>query len=824
MAEMEDGPTRRRDGVEAPGGEGGEGAGGARERGPEAYTPWLSRFVAAALLLWIVSAAVAGYASAWLTASLARGTAGALPPVCGPLPGLVVGGLVVFPAAALWRWWQDGPATAGYRRIFGLWALAGLYAMILAPAKVPGPLAAPLGWLLQIGLSLTFAVVLLVVRGRAREGVAESGAVTTKVGGALWVLALALLAALPWVVRGTLGSPLDTALALGGGLAVGVAAGVLLGRFGPSGDEGAGPAARLGYAAVVAGALLVVGGSAGFGGLELLLMPLLAALGPAAVAVRSDRRWQAPTLLVGVTAAAVMAFVDPREVATLLSFGLFEMAVLLAPTLAAAIALALFGGLLLLAVRWGVQPAGTIVWRRGGAFAAATLVLLTVVAYIFAGRPGFYGEELFVILEEQAVLEGVEGLEESDVVARRALVYDALVAHANASQADLRRVLERARVPHRPYYLVNGLAVEGGPLLRLWLASRPEVARVLHNPTLRPLLPEQATAPDRTPPAAPPWNLEAIGAPRVWAELGVRGAGVVVGESDSGVQWDHPELIDGYRGGPGDHDFNWFDPWLGTAAPVDYSGHGTHTLGTVLGESVGVAPDATWYGCANLARNLGNTALYLDCMQFMLAPFPQGGDPFTDGEPALGANVLNNSWGCPPLEGCDALVLRPAVAALRAAGTFVVVSAGNDGPECGSLNAPPAIYDEVVSVGAVTPEGDLVFFSSRGPAPEDVGGLTKPDLVAPGTEILSAFPGDSYEQLEGTSMAGPHVAGVVALMWSANPALIGDVGTTEAILFETARVEETEFLLCDSEESLPLNTVGYGLVDAYGAVQAALNR
>ena len=88
----------------------------------------------------------------------------------------------------------------------------------------------------------------------------------------------------------------------------------------------------------------------------------------------------------------------------------------------------------------------------------------------------------------------------------------------------------------------------------------------------------------------------------------------------------------------------------------------------------------------NLGRNLGNPAYYLDCMQFMLAPYPQRGNPLTDGDPARAAHVLNNSWGCPPIEGCDAAALGPAVRALRAAGIFVVASAGNEGPRCGSVS------------------------------------------------------------------------------------------------------------------------------------------
>ena len=196
------------------------------------------------------------------------------------------------------------------------------------------------------------------------------------------------------------------------------------------------------------------------------------------------------------------------------------------------------------------------------------------------------------------------------------------------------------------------------------------------------------------------------------------------------------------------------------------------------------------------------------------------------------------------------------MAALEQAGVFVVVSTGNDGPLCGSVHTPLAIYEDVLSVGAVDVAGDLASFSSTGPVMVDGSGRTKPDLLAPGVDVMSALPGSSYGLLSGTSMAGPHVAGTVALMWSANPALRGDVERTRQILQETARpftgrlegslavedapvaddvmsrtmplagllgVDEQQSCLAQTDlRVVPNNVVGYGLVDAYAAVQAAL--
>jgi subtilisin family serine protease len=187
--------------------------------------------------------------------------------------------------------------------------------------------------------------------------------------------------------------------------------------------------------------------------------------------------------------------------------------------------------------------------------------------------------------------------------------------------------------------------------------------------------------------------------------------------------------------------------------------------------------------------------------------------------------VLNNSWGCPELEGCDAGSLGNAVRALRAAGIFVVASAGNNGPRCGSVAEPIALFDAAFSVGAVNEFGELAAFSSRGPVTEDGSNRLKPDLAAPGVGVLSSLPGSTYGANQGTSMAGPHVAGTVALLWQANPGLVGDIDRTEQILYQTARPFTATFSAtggdCD-QGPVPNNGVGYGLLDTYAAVSMAL--
>jgi subtilisin family serine protease len=372
------------------------------------------------------------------------------------------------------------------------------------------------------------------------------------------------------------------------------------------------------------------------------------------------------------------------------------------------------------------------------------------------------------------------------------------------------------------------MEVRGGTLIRLYLMTRPEVDRVIPSPRLRPAQPVEslaipsfaANAPDEV-----QWNISMIGANKVWDEFGVRGEGIVIGQSDSGADVDHPELQSSYRGNTEGDDYNWFDPWNGMTSPYDEGGHGTHTLGTILGQNgIGVAPGAEWIACSNLTRNLANPALYLDCMQFMLAPFPLDGDPFTDGDPTLAADVLNNSWGCPELEGCDPNALLHAANNLRDAGIFVVASAGNDGPNCSTINAPLSLYDSVFSVGAVNQFGNMAEFSSRGPVIADDSGRMKPDISAPGVDIFSALPGGNYGYVSGTSMAGPHIAGVVALLWSADPNLIGDIDRTEQIIIDTAQPYTGSTSLGCFDGDLPNAAYGYGVVDVYAAVKEALGK
>ncbi|MEO6061509.1 MAG: S8 family serine peptidase, partial [Thermoflexales bacterium] len=569
--------------------------------------------------------------------------------------------------------------------------------------------------------------------------------------------------------------------------------------------------------AVIGVALMAVGSGAGFDGGQILLMLPLWAIGVTAAGLYRLGGVRAMAAFVWPVIALPLALVDPDEL-TLLLGGHDVLSFMPAAIVAASLSALALSTFVLIARRRLTPPTLPI------AIALAALVALGMFSiYALAGKPGLYGERLFVILKDQADLRPTTAIVDRDT--RMKAVYDTLTVHAERTQAPLRRTLTQLGIAHTPYYLVNAIEVDGGLPLKVFLLAQPEVARVLDSPHLRPL---PASAPaevgDEPAPLIPQWNLTSIGAERAWNELRITGSGIVVGQSDSGVDVAHPALRDGYRGRGGSDDYNWLDPWNHSPSPVDVGGHGTHTLGSIVGRAAGrnaptgVAPDAEWFGCVNLARNLANPALYLDCLQFMLAPWPRAGDPLKDGNPRLGAHVINNSWGCPPLEGCDAQALEPAVNALRAAGVFVVASAGNAGPGCETIKDPIALYDASFSVAAVNSRGEIADFSSRGPVRVDGSGRIKPDIAAPGVGVLSTLPGGTYGSESGTSMAGPHIAGVVVLMWSAQPKLIGNIDATERILRETARPAGATAPTCGGTTA---NVLGAGIVDAYAAVKAA---
>jgi subtilisin family serine protease len=221
-------------------------------------------------------------------------------------------------------------------------------------------------------------------------------------------------------------------------------------------------------------------------------------------------------------------------------------------------------------------------------------------------------------------------------------------------------------------------------------------------------------------------------------------------------------------------------------------------------------------------RGFGTPASYIECFEFFLAPYPVGGTP-AEGEPTLAPHVVNNSWACPPGEGCTpelTALMEESVQALRQAGIVIVASAGNYGDGCASIQYPPAIYPSSLSVGNFDHRTDQVAAtSSRGPVTYNGQTYTGPDIAAPGVSIYSSTRGGSYGSLTGTSMSAPHVAGAVALLLSAAPGFSGQVDAIEAMLYRTAQpMTTTEECGGDGLDQVPNNTWGWGIVDAFFAV------
>lgn len=442
---------------------------------------------------------------------------------------------------------------------------------------------------------------------------------------------------------------------------------------------------------------------------------------------------------------------------------------------------------------------------------------------------------VLVELAERADLTGIVGTK----ARKGAEVYRRLTETAKRTQAPLLARLAELGVPHRSFWIANLIRLEADAPLLAELAARDDVARLAGDSPVRVPVEraERGLAPESV--EAIEWNIAQVNADDVWA-LGYTGQGVLVSGQDTGYQWDHPALLAKYRGWNGataDHDYHWHDAihsgggvcGADSPFPCDDHGHGTHTMGTIVGDDggsnqIGMAPGAEWISCRNMDEGDGTPTTYIECFQWFLAPTDLAGQ---NPDPARAPDVINNSWGCPTSEGCNTgnfATMNAVVESLRAAGIAVVVSAGNSGSSCSTVNTPAAIFDASTTVGSTTNMDTISSFSSRGPVTVDGSNRMKPDIAAPGSNIRSSVPGSGYQGgWNGTSMAGPHVAGAVALILSAQPALRGDVDAIESLLTQSALpLTTTQGCGGDTDSQVPNNVYGWGRLDALAAVQAAL--
>jgi len=469
------------------------------------------------------------------------------------------------------------------------------------------------------------------------------------------------------------------------------------------------------------------------------------------------------------------------------------------------------------------------------------LVMLTAgiaqAGYITPGLEGqlsnLQGDDVvkvLVVMGQQADITSLDWeLHDSkaSLSVRHTTVLETLQGQAKSSQGDLLAELDSSKangaiLGYTSHWIVNSVVVTGTVDTIRELAARSDVERVeadLVVELIEPVKSDKIVEPGSRGIGITP-GVVAVGARRVWNDLGIDGTGVVVGILDTGVAGNHIALSSRWRGNTEPVEECWLDAAeLGHSTPMDSQGHGSHVMGTITGlaadDTIGVAPGALW-----IASNIINSGTGVDFDNGVIASLEFMADP--DNNPSTLDDmpvVVQNSWGVH--EGfsgyydCDSR-WWDAIDNCEAAGVCLTWSAGNEGPGSESLRSPAdraASPTNCFSVGSTITSAPYTIssFSSRGPS--GCGGTyaMKPEIVAPGSDIYSVNATGGYTTMSGTSMAGPHLAGVVALMRASNPDV--DVITVKEILMSTA---------IDLGSPGEDNDYGHGFVDAYEAVLAVM--
>ena len=429
-----------------------------------------------------------------------------------------------------------------------------------------------------------------------------------------------------------------------------------------------------------------------------------------------------------------------------------------------------------------------------------------------------------------------------DWKSRGRFVHQKLKDTADASQAGVKAYLTGRNVSHKDFWLANVILVEKSDLTTFnGLKNFTEIDRIDKIPAII-LYEPVKTAPDSSQPMDVGTDLAHVNADQVWA-LGVQGSGMVVASIDTGVRYTHQALVNQYRGNSGngsfDHNYNWWDPYELYTVPTDDNGHGTHTMGTMVGSDgganqIGMAPEAKWISCRGCKSGDCTPGGLLECAEWIAAPWDSNK---ANPNPDIRPHVVSNSWG-----DCSRSYdgwFKDVVDAWQAAGIYPVFANGN-APNCNYQEPPgcntvgnPGRYGNVTGAGATgNSDGVYATFSNWGPSDDsdtinpDGYPYLKPQVLAPGTDVRSSYNGSDtdYYLDSGTSMAAPHVAGLVALVYSACPQLARQYGAVETILQKTA-VPISYASDCGGEgpANIPNNATGYGEIDAYAAVNMALN-
>lgn len=315
----------------------------------------------------------------------------------------------------------------------------------------------------------------------------------------------------------------------------------------------------------------------------------------------------------------------------------------------------------------------------------------------------------------------------------------------------LSSVAGNANVTKRFQNTVNGIVVNN--------LNADNIAKLKKDPRIKSILPDGRVD------ATLNKGLDLIKAQQVWQGInGVNATGkdITVAILDTGVDYLHPDL--GGCLGEGCKVIGGYDFINDDADPIDINGHGTHVAGTVAANGPvykGVAPDASILAVKVLNDNgSGYFSEIVTGVEYALNP---DGDPLTDDAvDIINMSLSGGKWG-----DDDPLILATNNAV--EAGVTIVVAAGNSGNYGDIQGFSPAASAHAITVGSVTKELELSWFSSKGPALSHAG--LKPEVLAPGSDIEAPWPGGGYKQISGTSMASPHVAGAAALLLEAMPDL-----------------------------------------------------
>lgn len=357
----------------------------------------------------------------------------------------------------------------------------------------------------------------------------------------------------------------------------------------------------------------------------------------------------------------------------------------------------------------------------------------------------------------------------------------------------------------RQFWISNSILVEE---FDKSILQSPDILQVYEYKSYKAIIPEFSDKNEN-----PTWNVAKINVNYLW-DRNFTGKSITVANIDTGVSFLHPGLVNSYRGKINSnnfvHDYNWFDGvksgtntvcGIDLPFPCDDVNHGSFTMGVQLGnlngQQYGPAIGSKWISCRGFNQGSIVEGAIESCLQFMLAPtLVNGSFP----NPDLRPDVLSNSYGV-----YDSLVFQRAFAALNAAGVMIIAALGNTGT-CG-VQIIPASYPYVISVSSSDINDVISSFSSRGPV---LGSnVFKPELISPGTNIVSFTNTGGITTMSGTSFSSPLISGLIAVLWEAVPSLKNKVGATRSILMNSTEILTS--LECNSPQKYPNYAYGYGL-------------